>query len=177
MSGADLAAEYTTDDEAFRKENPMAEFLRMDRMPHIWCPGCGIGTVVTCFAEAIKAGGYDMDKIAVVSGIGCTGRVAGYVKFDSFHTTHGRAIQQARKAGIKVGMLRLITVWPFCETKIRNLARKVKAIVVPELNYGQIVLEVERCAAGQCKVISVNSCGGAVHDPEEILAAIKEGAK
>ena len=88
-----------------------------------------------------------------------------------------RAIQQARKAGIKVGMLRLITVWPFCESKIRNLARKVKAIVVPELNYGQMVLEVERAAAGQCQVISVNSCGGQVHDPEEILAAIKEGAK
>ncbi len=100
MSGADLAPEYTTDDEAFRKENPMAEFLRMDRMPHIWCPGCGIGTVVTCFAEAIKAGGYDMDKIAVVSGIGCTGRVAGYVKFNSFHTTHGRAIPFA--TGLKL---------------------------------------------------------------------------
>ena len=100
MSGADLAPEYTTDDEKFRKENPMADFLRMDRMPHIWCPGCGIGTVVTCFAEAIKAGGYDMDKIAVVSGIGCTGRVAGYVKFDSFHTTHGRAIPFA--TGLKL---------------------------------------------------------------------------
>ena len=58
-----------------------------------------------------------------------------------------------------------------------NSPARSKAIVVPELNYGQIVLEVERCAAGQCKVISVNSCGGAVHDPEEILAAIKEGAK
>ncbi len=68
-------------------------------------------------------------------------------------------------------------MWPFCEKKIRELAGKVKAIVVPELNYGQIVLEVERCAGGKCKVISVNSCGGAVHDPEEILAAIKEGAK
>ena len=100
MSGADLTSEYTTDDEKFRKDNPMADFLRMERMPHIWCPGCGIGTVVTCFAEAIKAGGYDMDKIAVVSGIGCTGRVAGYVKFDSFHTTHGRAIPFA--TGLKL---------------------------------------------------------------------------
>ena len=78
----------------------MAEFLRMDRMPHIWCPGCGIGTVVTCFAEALKASGLDLDKIAVVSGIGCTGRVAGYVKFDSFHTTHGRAIPFA--TGLKL---------------------------------------------------------------------------
>jgi 2-oxoglutarate ferredoxin oxidoreductase subunit alpha len=88
-----------------------------------------------------------------------------------------RAVQQARQAGINVGMLRLITVWPFCEKKIREIARKVRAIVVPELNYGQIVLEVERCSLGQCKVISVNSCGGAVHDPSEILAAIEEGAR
>ncbi len=88
------------DDATFRSENPMAEFLRMERMPHIWCPGCGIGTVVTSFAEAVKASGMDLDKIAVVSGIGCTGRVAGYVKFDSFHTTHGRAIPFA--TGLKL---------------------------------------------------------------------------
>ncbi len=100
MSDHEHGSEYSTDDETFRRENPMAEFLRMDRMPHIWCPGCGIGTVVTCFAEAIKTGGYDRDKIAVVSGIGCTGRVAGYVKFDSFHTTHGRAIPFA--TGLKL---------------------------------------------------------------------------
>jgi 2-oxoglutarate/2-oxoacid ferredoxin oxidoreductase subunit alpha len=88
-----------------------------------------------------------------------------------------RAVQVAREEGLKVGFVRLITVWPFCEKKIRELAGRVKAIVVPELNYGQMVLEVERAAAGKCKVISVNSCGGAVHDPEEILAAIKEGVK
>jgi 2-oxoglutarate ferredoxin oxidoreductase subunit beta len=87
-------------DDDFRKQNPMAEFLRMERMPHIWCPGCGIGTVVTSFAEAVKHSGMDMDKIAVVSGIGCTGRVAGYVRFDSFHTTHGRAIPFA--TGLKL---------------------------------------------------------------------------
>jgi len=86
-------------------------------------------------------------------------------------------VQVAREQGLKVGFLRLITVWPFCEKKIRELAGRVKAIVVPELNYGQIVLEVERAAAGKCRVISVNSCGGAVHDPEEILAAIKEAAQ
>ena len=80
-----------------------------------------------------------------------------------------KAIQDARKEGIKVGSLRLITIWPFCEKRIRELAGKVKAIVVPEINYGQMVLEVERCAAGKCKVISVNHCGGAVHDPEVIL--------
>ncbi len=89
------------DDAAFREENPMAEFLRMERMPHIWCPGCGIGTVVNAFAEAIRKSGMDTEKIAVVSGIGCTGRVAGYVRFDSMHSTHGRAIPMA--TGLKLG--------------------------------------------------------------------------
>ena len=72
--------------------NPVEPFLRSDRMPHIWCPGCGIGTTVNCFARALVESKANLDKVAVVSGIGCSGRVAGYVKLDSFHTTHGRAI-------------------------------------------------------------------------------------
>ncbi len=82
------------------EKNPMEEYLRMDRIPHIWCPGCGIGTVVTSFVEALKKNKEDLDKVAVVSGIGCTGRVAGYVKLDSFHTTHGRAVPFA--TGLKL---------------------------------------------------------------------------
>jgi 2-oxoglutarate ferredoxin oxidoreductase subunit beta len=81
-------------------ENPQESYLRMDRIPHIWCPGCGIGTVVTSFNEALKKNKEDLDKVAVVSGIGCTGRVAGYVKLDSFHTTHGRAVPFA--TGLKL---------------------------------------------------------------------------
>jgi len=72
--------------------NPVEDFLRTDRMPHIWCPGCGIGTTVNCFARAVRQAKLDLDKLVVVSGIGCTGRVAGYMNLDSFHTTHGRAI-------------------------------------------------------------------------------------
>jgi 2-oxoglutarate ferredoxin oxidoreductase subunit beta len=81
-------------DTALKPEiaHPMEELLRMDRIPHIWCPTCGLGTVVTAFAAAIEKLEMPLDDIAVVSGIGCTGRVAGYVKIDSFHTTHGRAI-------------------------------------------------------------------------------------
>ncbi|CAK0749002.1 2-oxoglutarate synthase subunit KorB [Gammaproteobacteria bacterium] len=81
-------------------ENPMARMLRLERMPHIWCPGCGIGSVVTCFAEAVRRSKIDQDKLAVVSGIGCSGRVAGYVNFDSIHATHGRAIPVA--TGLKL---------------------------------------------------------------------------
>jgi len=80
--------------------NTVESFLRMERMPHIWCPGCGIGTTVNCFAHALETSGLDLQKVAVVSGIGCTGRVAGYINLDSFHTTHGRAIPFA--TGLKL---------------------------------------------------------------------------
>ncbi len=83
----------------------------------------------------------------------------------------------ARKKGVKVGVLRLIVVWPFPEERIRELAGKVKAFVVPEINYGQIVLEVERCAAGQAAAISVPHGGGGVHDPNEICRTILRAAK
>jgi 2-oxoglutarate/2-oxoacid ferredoxin oxidoreductase subunit beta len=72
--------------------HPKDAMLRTDRFPHIWCPTCGIGTAVGCFVDAVEATGIPTEKFAVVSGIGCTGRVAGYVNMDSFHTTHGRAI-------------------------------------------------------------------------------------
>jgi len=72
--------------------NPVEQYLRLDRMPHIWCSGCGIGVSVNCFARALSKLDYPHDRIAIVSGIGCSGRVAGYLRFDSFHTTHGRAI-------------------------------------------------------------------------------------
>lgn len=86
----------------------MADTLRMDRMPHIWCPGCGIGSEVNSFAEAVKRSGIDPKKLVVVSGIGCTGRVAGYVNFDSIHTTHGRAIPVA--TGVKLANPELTVV-------------------------------------------------------------------
>ncbi|MFQ5591676.1 MAG: 2-oxoacid:ferredoxin oxidoreductase subunit beta [Phycisphaerae bacterium] len=81
-------------------ENNVEKYLRVDRIPHIWCPGCGIGTTVNCFARALDRCGLDLNKLAIVSGIGCTGRVAGYLAFDSFHTTHGRAIPFA--TGLKL---------------------------------------------------------------------------
>ena len=87
------------------------------------------------------------------------------------------AVEKARREGLKVGSLRLVTVWPFAETRIRELAKRVKAFVVPEMNYGQIYYEVERCAAGNADVILVPHGGGWVHNPEDIYQAIKEGLK
>ena len=72
--------------------HPLDGYLRKGRIPHIFCPGCSLGSITTVLIEAILETGIDHKKIAVVSGIGCTGRIAGYLNFDSFHTTHGRAI-------------------------------------------------------------------------------------
>jgi 2-oxoglutarate ferredoxin oxidoreductase subunit beta len=84
--------------------HPMDALLRGERLPHIWCQGCGLGTALTSFVSALqwleKNQGWDLDKVAIVSGIGCTGRIAGYVRLDSFHTTHGRAIPFA--SGLKL---------------------------------------------------------------------------
>ena len=86
-------------------------------------------------------------------------------------------IDLARRKGVKVGVIRLVVVWPFPEKRIRELASKVKAFVVPEINLGQIVLEVERCAAGQAAAVLVPHAGGGVHDPQDICEAIVRAAK
>jgi 2-oxoglutarate ferredoxin oxidoreductase subunit alpha len=103
------------------------------------------------------------DVVAVTYGI--TARVA------------RMGIEMARKKGVKVGIIRLIVVWPFPEHRIRQLAGKVKAFVVPEINYGQMVLEVERCAAGKSAAICVPHGGGGVHNPQDICDAILGAAK
>jgi 2-oxoglutarate ferredoxin oxidoreductase subunit alpha len=105
------------------------------------------------------------DAEVVVVSYGITSRVA------------QRAIELARKRGIRAGKFRLISAWPFPERHIAALAGRVKAFVVPELNLGQMVHEVERAAAGRAKVIPVSHAGGTVHDPEVILKAIVEAAK
>ena len=88
-----------------------------------------------------------------------------------------RAIDMARDRGLRVGKLRLITAWPFPENKIRELTLKVKAFVVPELNLGQMALEVERAANGTAKTFCVTHAGGGVHNPEEILKVIVEASR
>ncbi len=86
-------------------------------------------------------------------------------------------IDRARKKGVKVGSVRLQVVWPFPEKRIKELSDKVKAFVVPEINLGQMVLEVERCAAGKAAAVPVSHAGGGVHNPDDICDAIVEAAK
>ena len=91
-----------------KEKHPLDAYLRMERLPHIWCPGCGLGLILNCFIRSLLKSRLDLDKVAVVSGIGCTGRAAGYVRLDSFHTTHGRAIPFA--TGLKLANLELKVV-------------------------------------------------------------------
>jgi 2-oxoglutarate ferredoxin oxidoreductase subunit alpha len=88
-----------------------------------------------------------------------------------------RAIDMARERGVKVGKFRIITAWPFPEKKMKEIAAKVKAFVVAELNLGQMVREVERAVAGKAAVRLVSHAGGSVHRPEDILQAIMEVAR
>jgi len=76
------------------------KYLRSDKLPHIWCPGCGHGTILSNLIRAIDKTDIDPDKTVVVSGIGCSGRATGYLDFDTLHTTHGRAIAYA--TGVKL---------------------------------------------------------------------------
>jgi 2-oxoglutarate ferredoxin oxidoreductase subunit beta len=82
-------------------QHPMNDFLRTERLPHIWCSTCGIGTVITAFIAGLQKSGLDRNKVSVVSGIGCSGRAAGYLRLDSFHSTHGRAVPFA--TGLSLG--------------------------------------------------------------------------
>ena len=88
-----------------------------------------------------------------------------------------RALQMARGEGIRAGLHRPIVVWPFPEKRLRALAEKVKAFVVVEMNYGQMMYEVERYAAGKVPTLLVPHGGGTVHDPADILKAIREAAR
>ncbi|MDP2932201.1 MAG: 2-oxoacid:acceptor oxidoreductase subunit alpha [Chloroflexota bacterium] len=105
------------------------------------------------------------DAEVVVCAYGISARIA---KF---------AVERAREEGIKAGMLKLVTVWPFPEQTIRQLAKKIKAFVVPEINCGQISLEVERCAGGAAATVLVPHMGGGVHRPETIVEAIRKAAR
>ncbi len=111
-----------------------------------------------------EAEGCDDADVVVVS-FGITSRIA------------QRAIDMARDKGLKVGKFRLITAWPFPEKQIREMAGRIKAFVVPELNLGQMALEVERVAGGRCKTVPVTHAGGSVHNPEQILKAIEEAIR
>ena len=98
------------DVDLIKEMHPTRKALREDRLPHIWCSGCGIGSVVNAFVAAVADVGLDWQQVCVVSGIGCTGRVSGYMNTDSFHTTHGRAIPFAIGLGMARPDMKLVII-------------------------------------------------------------------
>lgn len=85
-----------------------------------------------------------------------------------------RTVKLAREEGLKVGLLKLLTIWPFCFEEVNRLAQQVDLIIVPEMNLGQMVLEVERAAQGKCRVIHYGRVDGELINPIEILRKIRE---
>lgn len=125
--------------------HPGDALLRVDRFPHIWCPGCGLGNVLRCFSEAVLSSGTPPDRHVVVSGIGCTGRSAGYIHVDSYHTTHGRAIPFA--TGMKLANPDLVVsvisgdgdLTTIGGNHLMHAARRnvnLKVVLVNNFNYG-----------------------------------------
>jgi 2-oxoglutarate ferredoxin oxidoreductase subunit beta len=125
--------------------HPFSKYLRSAMIPHIWCSGCGNGIVLNSFVHALDELQVDLDKLVVVSGIGCIGRSAGYTNADSFHTTHGRAIPFA--TGVKLanpelevvvisgdGDLFAIGGNHFIHAARRNMG--IKVICANNFNYG-----------------------------------------
>jgi len=112
----------------------------------------------------VKEDYLDDAEIVVVS-YGITSRIA------------KSAVDDARQRGLKVGHLRLRIVWPFPAARIRKLCPRAKVFIMPELNMGQMVIEVERAAAGKTRVVSVPHAGGTVHEPAVIQQAIKEAVR
>jgi len=100
--------------------------------------------------------------------------VLGIVAYGSSARSAKAAIRLARARGIKVGLLRPLTIWPFIEGPVADLAKQVRHIIVPEMNLGQLVLEVERVVRGRCPVHRVNRVTGEPIPPDEILAKIEE---
>ena len=105
---------------------------------------------------------YTEDAEVILVSFGISARICRYI------------LDQARKRGLKVGLLRFITVWPFPEERIRKLAEHIRAFVVVEINLGQIVFEVERAAGGQCDTFLIPHAGGHIHDPQKVWERVKK---
>lgn len=96
------------------------------------------------------------------------------VAFGSISRSARHAVNQARKRGIRAGLFRIITYWPFPEGRIRALGKRVKAIITPEMNLGMTIHEVRRCVEGSAPVSGIFRVDGEPINPGQILAAIQE---
>ena len=121
------------------------EYLRIKKLPHIWCPGCGNGIVTAALVRAIEDLPFEHRDVVVVSGIGCSSRATGYLNFNTFHTTHGRALAYATGLKLARPELKIFVIMGdgdctaiggnhFIHTARRNI--DLKAIVVNNYIYG-----------------------------------------
>ncbi len=93
-----------------KEKKPYLDYLRLDKLPHIWCPGCGHGIVMKALIEAFYNLKLDKNKLSVVSGIGCSSRLPGYIDANTLHTTHGRALAFATGVKLANPELTVVTV-------------------------------------------------------------------
>jgi len=107
----------------------------------------------------------------------CEGAEVLVVSYGITSRVASAAVRSAREKGIRVGHARLVIAWPFPRDRIRALASGVRGVVVPELNLGQMVQEVERSIPAGVPVLPVDHAGGTVHDPDAILQRILEAAR
>jgi len=119
----------------------------------------------------------DKDKIVEFQETGTDDAEIVIISYGATSNAAQKAMKQAREMGIKVGSLKLDTVWPFPDQKITKLAEKVKTLIVPEINYGQIVLEVERCSYGLANVVFVSHGETEIDNADNLISIIKQSQK
>ncbi len=146
----DLSRHLSRDEER-HGAHPDDAYLKAGRIPHIWCAGCGLGVVLNAFIHAMKEQALSPDQVSVVSGIGCSGRAAGYLNMDTYHTTHGRAVPFATGLSLARPDLRVTVfsgdgdLFAIGGNHLIHAARRnvdVKVICVNNFNYGM--------TGGQC---------------------------
>ena len=144
----------THDERGYPDMTVEGQEVMMDRL---------VGKIRNNLDDIIKTEGYRIEDAEIV-----------IISYGVSSRTSLAAVDEAREQGIKAGLLRLITVWPFAEEQIRKLAARVKGFMTVELNLGQIHLEVERCAGGLAPCVLVGHAGGTIITPERVLNVMKE---
>ena len=140
-------------------------------------PGMDAKTQDTMMTRLIQKIRKNRDQILDYEGYFLDGAEIVIVTYGSSVRPALRAMRVLREDGIPVGLLKLNTVWPFAEDLIRKLAKNVEAFVVPEVNFGQISLEVERCSSGQALTHLISHAGGGIHTPQQVVEGIKEALR
>ena len=143
-------------------------------MPLHYCPGCPHGIIHRLVAEAIDELGIEGKTIGVAP-VGCSVMAYDYFACDMIEAAHGRA--PATATGIKVGLIRPITLWPFPTEVLAKAADQVKGFISVELNMGQMIEDVRLATECKCPVTLCNRAGGMIPSPEQVLESIREAQK